>query len=141
MASAAALYTSDVLALATSLSHWPWDDALPLQGSSRSKSCGSAVSLGLATDVTGHISALGIRAQACAIGQAAAAIFAKEVIGKDGFAIAEAERAIRAWLAGEAPRPDWPELELLEAARAYPARHGAILLAWQAARDLLHTGD
>ena len=141
MASAAALYTPDVLAHATSLSHWPWDDALPLQGSARSKSCGSAVSLGLATDSAGRVTALGIRAQACAIGQAAAAIFAKAAIGRDGAAIAGAERAIRAWLAGAAPRPDWPGLELIEPARAYPARHGAILLAWQAAQGLLHTGD
>ena len=141
MASAAALYSPEVLALATSLSDWPWDAGLPLQGAARSKSCGSAVTLGLAVDSAGCIAALGIRAQACAIGQAAAAIFAKGAIGKDGAAIAGADHAICAWLAGAAPRPDWPELELLEPARSYPARHGAILLAWQAARDLLHTGD
>lgn len=141
MASAAALYTPDVLALATSLSEWPWDAALPLQGAARSKSCGSAVTLGLRADSAGRIAALGIRAQACAIGQAAAAIFARAAKGRDGAAIAAAESAIRAWLAGEAPRPDWPGLDLLEPARAYPARHGAILLAWQAAQGLLHTGD
>ncbi len=141
MASAAVLYTPDVLALATSLSDWPWDDALPLHGSARSKSCGSAVTLGLAADSAGRIAGLGIRAQACAIGQAAAAIFAGAAMGKDGAAIAAAQNAIRDWLAGDAPRPDWPGLGLLEAARAYPARHGAILLAWQAAQGLLHTGD
>lgn len=141
MASAAALYTPEVLALATSLSNWPLDDALPLQGSARSKSCGSVVMLGLEADDAGRIAALGIKAQACAIGQAAAAIFAKGAIGQAGAAVASTERALRAWLAGEAPRPDWPDLELLESARAYPARHGAILLAWQAAQGLLHTGD
>lgn len=141
MASAAALYTPAVLALATSLSEWPWDPVLPLQGSARSKSCGSAVNLALAADGEGRIVALGIKAQACAIGQAAAAIFARSAIGRDAASVAGAERALRAWLAGEAPRPDWPELDLLEPARAYPARHGAILLAWQAARDALHTGD
>lgn len=141
MASAAALYTPSVLALATSLSDWPWNPDLPLQGSARSKSCGSAVDLALATDGAGRIAALGIKAQACAIGQAAAAIFARAAIGRDAASVAAAERALRAWLSGEAPRPDWPGLELLEPARAYPARHSAILLAWQAAQGLLHTGD
>ena len=80
-----------------------------------------------------------MKAQACAIGQAAAAIFAEAAAGRSGNDIAEAESAIRAWLAGEAALPDWPGLETLTAAQAYPARHGAILLAWQAARELLHT--
>jgi hypothetical protein len=36
--------------------------------------------------------------------------------------------------------PDWPGLTAIAAARDYPARHGAIMLAWQAARQLLPTG-
>ena len=62
-------------------------------------------------------------------------------LGKSGPQIAAANRAIRAWLADGAPRPAWPGLELLEPARAYPARHGAILLAWQAATELLPSGE
>ncbi len=141
MTAAPVLYTPQVLALATSLAAWPWDEALPLQGSARSKSCGSALSLGLATDAAGRIAGIGMKAQACAIGQAAAAIFANAASGRDGAEIAVAERAIHAWLSGEALRPAWPDIELLEPALAYPARHGAIMLAWQAARELLPTGD
>lgn len=137
MAGAEVLYTPQVLALAASLADWPLDDALPLQGAARSKSCGSALTLGLSIDRDGRISAIGTKAQACAIGQAAAAIFANAAIGQDGTAIAAAEHDIAAWLAGNAPRPAWPGLELLEAARAYPARHGAIMLAWKAATELL----
>jgi len=29
--------------------------------------------------------------------------------------------------------PDWPGLDAIEAARAFPGRHGAMLLPWQAA--------
>ena len=139
MAGAAALYTPQVLALATGLAAWPLDEALPLQGSARSKSCGSTLALGLATDAQGRIARIGIRAQACAIGQAAAAIFAEGAIGRNAGEIGTTSAELAAWLAGTAPRPAWPNLELLEPARAYPARHGAILLAWQAARDLLPT--
>jgi NifU-like protein involved in Fe-S cluster formation len=140
MSSAAALYTPEILALATSLANWPWNDALPLQGSARSKSCGSTLALGLETDTSGRISRIGMKAQACAIGQAAAAIFAEAATGLDGAEIACAESATRAWLAGAADLPDWPGMAALAPARGYSARHGAILLAWQAARELLHTG-
>ena len=40
---------------------------------------------------------------------------------------------LEAWLAGEAHQPDWPGLAPIEPARAYPARHGAMLLPWKAA--------
>ena len=140
MSGAAALYTPTVLALATSLAEWPWNEALPLQGSARSKSCGSTLVLGLDTNAEGRIERIGLKAQACAIGQAAAAIFAGAAIGRSGAEIDQAESAIKAWLAGNAALPDWPGLEALAPAQAYPARHGAILLAWQAAPELLHTG-
>lgn len=139
MAGAAVLYSPEVLALATSLSGWRWNEALPLQASARSKSCGSTLRLGLAVDGEGRIAGLGVAAQACAVGQAAAAIFARGAMGRGAAEIARAHRAIREWLAGTGPLPDWPGLGALEPARAYPARHGAILLAWQAATELLAT--
>jgi len=140
MASAAVLYTPQVLALATSLADYPWNEELPLQGSARSKSCGSTLMLGLGMDEAGRIIEVALRPQACAIGQAAAAIFAAGARGADAARIAEVDRQLSAWLAGEACLPDWPGIEAIAAAREYPARHGAIRLAWQAARDLLPTG-
>ena len=136
---AATLYTPQVLALATGLAAWPWDAALPLQATARSRSCGSTVTLGLLCGADGRIVRLGIRAQACAVGQAAAAIFAGAAIGADAARIADARRMLAAWLAEEGPMPDWPGIAVLEAARAYPGRHGAIGLAWQAATELLPT--
>lgn len=141
MAAAETLYTPHILALATSLAQWPWDDALPMQGSARSKSCGSVVRLGLASDVEGRITRVALKAQACAIGQAAAAIFAAGAAGRSSGEVQAALAGIAAWLRGDAERPDWPGLEALDAARDYPARHSAILLGWQAATDLLFSGD
>jgi NifU-like protein involved in Fe-S cluster formation len=141
LARAETLYTPQVLALATGLAAWPWDDDLPLQGEARSKSCGSVVRLGLGLDGEGRVARVAIRAQACAIGQAAAAIFAAGAEGLKGEDIAAARDAIAGWLKANGDLPDWPELEAIAAARDYPARHGAILLAWQAAIDLLFTGE
>ncbi|QYU66279.1 hypothetical protein J4558_14920 [Leptolyngbya sp. 15MV] len=55
--------------------------------------------------------------------------------------MARAEAGIALWLSGAGPRPDWPGLELLEPARAYPARHAAILLPWKAALAALNKRD
>ena len=136
---AAVLYTPEVLGLATGLAAWPWDDALPLRAEARSRSCGSTIALGLACDEAGRIARIGIRSTACAIGQASAAIFAAGATGRNAGEIAAAETALRAWLARQAELPDWPGLDAIATARDYPGRHGAIMLAWQAARDLLPT--
>ena len=135
--SAAALYTPEVLALATGLAEYGWDDALPFQGAARSRSCGSAITLGLATDADGRISDVAIRSQACAIGQAAAAIFADGARGRDAADIRAAHAALSSWLSDSGEMPDWPGLAVIARAQEYPGRHAAILLAWQAASEIL----
>ena len=135
--SATKLYTPEVLALATGLAGFPWDETLPLKGEARSKSCGSTICLALGTDEAGLIDRVALQSRACAIGQAAAAIFASAAKGRSASEIGEARQAIADWLAGRRQRPDWPGLEAIDAARDYPARHGAIMLAWQAATELL----
>jgi len=129
---AAALYTPEVLALATSLADFPLHGGLPLRGEARSASCGSRLTLGLACDAAGTITAVGVSASACAVGQAAAAIFVGAAQGQGEAAIRDARAGLAAWLAGDAPIPEWPGLAAIAAARAYPARHGAIMLAWNA---------
>ncbi|MFC3174456.1 iron-sulfur cluster assembly scaffold protein [Novosphingobium bradum] len=138
--SAAKLYTPEVLALATSLAGHPYDPAMPFTGQARSASCGSTLAISLRLDKEGRIAALGLRPQACAVGQASAALFAAGAIGQTRARIAEAEAGLCAWLAGAAPLPDWPGLAAIAPARHYPARHGAVMLAWRAALDALPTG-
>jgi NifU-like protein involved in Fe-S cluster formation len=133
VATAVRLYTPAILAAATGLSAYPWDDALPLRGDARSRSCGSAIALALSVDAGGRIEKLGLRPHACAVGQAAAAVFAAAAAGNGRDDVATARAAIADWLAGTGPVPDWPGIDLLEPAAGYPARHAAILLAWDAA--------
>lgn len=133
MPSATALYTPQVLALATSLAQWPLDAALPLHGEARSPTCGSKLAVGLQLAGNGTIERIGLRVFACAIGQASAAIFAAAAPGLTRADLAASEQALSRWLGGQAPLPDWPQLGLIAPARDYPARHGAILLGWKAA--------
>ncbi|MCB2088182.1 MAG: iron-sulfur cluster assembly scaffold protein [Sphingomonadaceae bacterium] len=115
----------------------PLDPALPLTGEARSRSCGSTLSMRLAVDREHRIETIGIQAAACAIGQASAAIFAGQAIGRDASSISATLVALECWLTGESGLPDWPELSLIAPARDHPARHGAILLPWKAALEAL----
>ncbi|WP_057884429.1 iron-sulfur cluster assembly scaffold protein [Tsuneonella troitsensis] len=137
----AVLYTPELLSMAVSLGRIPFDLAMPLSGEARSRTCGSTVRLSCRVNNGGQIEDLGVRVAACAVGQAATALFAKSAIGRNSGEIAVARDEIQSWLvSGETP-PDWPGLEALESARAYPARHGAILLAWDAALDALSKAE
>jgi NifU-like protein involved in Fe-S cluster formation len=141
MASGAVLYTPEVLGLATGLAAYRLDDALPLRADARSRSCGSTLTLGLELDRTGRIARVGLRSQACAIGQASAAIFARGAQGRSAEEIVATAHAIARWIAGEDAMPEWVGLSLIAAARDYPGRHGALMLPWTAALQLLSSPE
>lgn len=129
----AALYTRDLLALAVSLADFSIDPAMPFVGEARSRTCGSSVAFACSVGDDGAIERIGLRASACAVGQAAAALFARHAAGRTRGEIASARAEIAAWLAGTGPLPDWPGLAAIAPALPFPARHGAIPLAWDAA--------
>lgn len=97
--------------------------------------------MGLATDGLGAISQVGMKAQACAIGQASAALFAAEAAGHTVDSLRSALDEIRSWLTSGTDLPGWPGFAAIAAARDYPARHGAITLAWQAALEALSSAQ
>lgn len=130
------LYTPELLALAVSLADVPLGEDLPLRGEAVSRTCGSTLAIGVRCDEAGRIERVGMQVSACAVGQAAAAIFAAGARGASADEIAAAESAISDWLGG-GDTPAWPAIEKIAGARPHPARHGAILLPWRAARAAL----
>jgi NifU-like protein involved in Fe-S cluster formation len=128
----AVLYSPRVLGLATALAAYPAFEG-GLLGEARSPSCGSTLQVTLKLAEDGSIDRIGLRAHACAIGQASAALFAQAAAGQTADQLDLAHREIARWLAGTGALPGWPGLDAIAAAREYPARHGAILLAWRAA--------
>ncbi|VVT15707.1 iron-sulfur cluster assembly scaffold protein [Erythrobacter sp. EC-HK427] len=132
-----ALYTPAMLAAAVELAQYPVLPAPCAEGRARSTTCGSEVTVQLALAEDGLIARIGLQARACAVGQAAAAVFARHAPGRSESAIAAAHDALAGWLAGEGAQPDWPDLDLVAPALDYPARHGAMLLPWKAAREAL----
>lgn len=131
------LYTPELLALTVELAAWPPIDGAPRHGHARSVACGSTVDMDLDTDISGRVTTIGLRVKACAVGQAAATIFARHAKGRNLRDISLAHDRIEGWLDGEAPIADWPDLAAIAAAKEYPGRHGAILLPWKAAIQAL----
>lgn len=128
---AAALYSPELLALAVELAEVPYDDRARAIGHARSRSCGSVIDL--SSSNAERIETVGLRVSACAVGQASAAIFAREAAGMDAAAVETTIEELGEWLEGRAPSAILPRLELLEAARPHRGRHEAILLPWRAA--------
>ena len=137
MSEAARLYTPAILALAVELADFPLAGKWDARGSARATQCGSTLDLGIELDELGRITRIGLNATACAIGQASAAIFARHAAGRDADDIDNAREGLQAWLDGDGTEPAWPQLALLEQARTYSARHGAIMLGWNAAAHAL----
>lgn len=136
------LYTRDILRLAASIPHQNRLDAPDGRAECRSPLCGSRVAVDVILGADGRVSDFGIEAHACALGQASAALMGRHAIGRNAADLARATADLRAYLEAEtgadapaegAPAPSWPGLEIFAAARAYPARHPSILLAFEAA--------
>lgn len=132
----ASLYSRDILRLAASIPHYGRLAAAQASVEKSSSVCGSRVVVDLALDEGGRVAALGQEVRACALGQASAALMGAHAIGRAPVDLAEARDSLAAYLAGTRDDPSaWPGLSVLSAARAYPARHAAILLAFEAAAE------
>lgn len=98
-----------------------------------SKVCGSEVTVDVRLDGD-TIADFAIEVEACALGQASAAVLAQHAVGATVSEIAAARDALFAMLKQDGPPPAgrfW-ELRHLEGVRAYPQRHTSVLLAWEA---------
>jgi len=128
------LYTLDILRLAAATADYP-RLAYPEAGAQRrATTSGSTSTIDLSFNADGRVKAYGHEVRACALGQAAATIFARAVVGLNATELSAARDSLTLWLANaQAPLPDWPQIDLLARARAYPARHGAIRLPFEAA--------
>lgn len=127
------LYTVDILRLAASIPHLGPLDGAHGEAEVRSPTCGSIVSVQVNLDEDGRVTGLGQLVEACAFGQASAALMGAHAIGRKTVEIELAMAAFAAWLDGSRDDPgDWPGLEALAPARSRRGRHGAMLLPFQA---------
>jgi NifU-like protein involved in Fe-S cluster formation len=134
-----ALYNRAILGLAASL---PYEDVLELPDGSfeaRSPVCGSRIAVDIMCDDTGALTKIALRANACALGQASAAILRKNAIGETVETLADIRQSIADFFDGKSQCLNrWPELIELGIAKDYPARHAAILLPFDVVIGAMH---
>ncbi|HCI45727.1 MAG TPA: iron-sulfur cluster assembly scaffold protein [Rhodospirillaceae bacterium] len=131
-----ALYSSKILSLAASITRNRLPDDADVVVSRRSAVCGSGIRVGLCFDHERQIADYGHEVQACALGQASAAIVASHCIGLTAAALADAMAQMEAILRGEVPEELlWPDMAVLAPVRDFPPRHDAVLLPYRALTD------
>ncbi len=126
------VYTRDILRLASAIPNQVDFADLAEDSQLRSPTCGSRVRLAIDHDPEGRIVGIRQAVEACAFGQAAAALVGNAAIGQNLSSLAGIDDAVAAWLEGSLDSAPWPGLSVLEPARAKTGRHGAILLPFRA---------
>ncbi|MEC9368075.1 MAG: iron-sulfur cluster assembly scaffold protein [Pseudomonadota bacterium] len=103
-----------------------------------SKLCGSTVTVDLDLE-DGRVARYGQTVKACLLGQAAASIMARNIVGTTPGELRRVGAEMRAMLRENGPSPTgrWADLAVLEPVRDYRARHASTLLVFDAVEDAL----
>ncbi len=130
------LYSGRILALAADIPHLGRLAAPTGTSRKRSPLCGSTVTVDLVMQA-GRVVEFAQDVKACALGQAAASVLGRAVIGRSFAELDTARAALLAMLkeAGPVPAVPFDGFEVLIPAREYKNRHASILLAIEAACD------
>lgn len=135
------LYNTDILTLSASLQNTTLDQQ---DGTARkvSKLCGSWLEIDVRMD-RDVVEDVALRVQACALGQASAAILQAKIKGSTLAELRDARDRLKAMLKenGTPPEGRFGQLALLESVRDYPARHQSTMLAFEAAVAAVESAD
>jgi NifU-like protein involved in Fe-S cluster formation len=133
------IYNSRILELAGNIPRQGRLAAPSASAKAHSKLCGSTVIVDVVMD-DGKIVDFAHDVKACALGQAAASIMARHVIGSTAAEIRALRDQVRAMLKenGAPPNGKWSEIAALEPVRDYKARHASTLLTFEATLDCVN---
>lgn len=136
------LYSREILRRTTQLRHVGHLAHPDGQADRVSKLCGSSIHVEVCLDGD-RVADFAQAVEACALGQASAAILSQQVVGASEGEIRAGRDALRALLKGEpAEIPErFADLAILELVKDFPARHTSTLLAWEATLAAIHTAQ
>ncbi|MGQ0674134.1 MAG: iron-sulfur cluster assembly scaffold protein [Hyphomicrobium sp.] len=106
--------------------------------SARSKLCGSTITIDIRMEGD-RFADFGQQVQACLLGQAAASVVGREIVGTHEDEFRAVAGAMRAMLKqrGSPPAGRWSDLALLAPVADYPHRHASTLLVFDAVEKAL----
>ncbi|MCY4317662.1 MAG: iron-sulfur cluster assembly scaffold protein [Alphaproteobacteria bacterium] len=125
------LYTRDILRLAGGITRVGKLNDADGVATRTSRLCGSVMTVEVSI-ANGRIADYAHRIQACAFGQASAALFAEVALGRSAGEVDEGCAGVEAFLNGSpAPVGVWSGFECLAPVCEVTARHGAVLLPFE----------
>ncbi len=132
------IYSNRILELAASIPRTERLASPDASATAHSKLCGSTVTVDLKME-DGAVSDFGQNVKACLLGQAAASVVGREIVGTKSEELREIARQVRAMLKdnGAPPEGRWSDLAVLEPVRDYKARHPSTLLVFDAVLDAI----
>jgi NifU-like protein involved in Fe-S cluster formation len=128
------LYTASILERATNVPRRGRLAHPHASAHAHARLCGSDMIVDLCLD-HGIITDFAHEGKACALGTAAASIVARQIIGASVDELRLVRIQMRAMLKNGGPPPSgarWQDLAMLEPMRDFPARHGSLLLVFEA---------
>lgn len=133
------IYSNRILELAADIPRQGRLKAPGATAKAHSKLCGSTVIVDLVMQ-DGRVVDFAHEVRACALGQAAASIMARNVIGSSGPELRALREAVRKMLKENGPPPQgrWAEIAALQPVREFRARHASTLLTFDATVDCVN---
>lgn len=133
------MYNTRIFELAAEIPRQRRLDQPDASATAHSKLCGSTVVVDLKLDAAGRVSDFGQTVKACLLGQAAASVVGREIVGSSAGELRDVGRAMRRMLKENGPPPTgrWADLGMLEPVRDYKARHASTLLVFDAVERAL----
>ncbi|PWB92469.1 MULTISPECIES: iron-sulfur cluster assembly scaffold protein [Methylosinus] len=103
-----------------------------------SKLCGSTVTVDL-TLSDGKVADFAHEVKACALGQAASSIMARNIVGSTPQELRDLRETVRKMLKenGAPPQGKWEDIAVLEPVRDFKSRHASTLLTFDAVVDAI----
>ena len=132
------IYSQRILELAAALPRTARLAAPQATAKAHSKLCGSTVSVDLSMEGD-VVSDYGQSVKACLLGQSAASVMGREIVGSRAEELRAVGAAMRKMLkeGGQPPEGRWADLAVLEPVRDYKARHPSTLLVFDAVEDAI----
>jgi len=132
------IYHTRILELAASMPRTERLADPDASASAHSKLCGSTIDVDVKIS-NGRVVDYGQTVKACLLGQAAASVVGREIVGTPIDEFASVAETMRRMLKENGPPPGgrWADLAVLEPVRDYKARHASTLLVFDALRKAI----
>jgi NifU-like protein involved in Fe-S cluster formation len=132
------IYNAKILELAAAIPHAARLAEPDATATAHSKLCGSTVSVDLKMDGD-RVADYGQNVKACLLGQSAASVMGREIVGSTAAELRQIGAQMRRMLkeGGEPPTGRWADLAVLQPVKDYKARHASTLLVFDAVERAL----